>query len=138
MAAGKSKTSLIKKLGIKPGYRVGFENDPAGYRAHLGKLPPGVVAVPEGRRRLDFLQLFVTSRQQLEEILPEAKKRIKPGGMIWISWPKLSSPMAGDLKGGGVREAGLENGLVDVKVAAIDDDWSGLKFVYRKEDRPSI
>lgn len=136
MQAGDSGTPLIAKLGIKPGYRIAFQNDPTGYQSKLGKLPAGVVVAGEGHKRLDILQIFVTERAQLSQIFPRAKKRIKAGGTIWVSWPKLSSPLAGELKGGDVREIGLANGMVDVKVAAIDDDWSGLKFVYRVEDRP--
>lgn len=135
MAAGYSETPLIKKLGIKPGYRIAFQNEPSGYQSLLGKLPPGVVVVGEGHKQLDFLQVFVTEQEQLEPAFEVAKVRIKSSGMLWVSWPKLTSSLSGELKGGVVREAGLASGLVDVKVAAIDADWSALKFVYRVEDR---
>lgn len=135
MAPG-SETPLIKKLGIKPGYRIAFQNEPSGYLSQLGKLPAGVVVAGEGHKQLDFLQVFVTEPDQLEPAFEVAKVRIKPSGMIWVSWPKLTSSLSGELKGGVVREVGLASGLVDVKVAAIDDDWSALKFVYRTEDRP--
>lgn len=85
---------------------------------------------------LDFIQLFAFNRAALLSRLPLARQAIHPAGMIWVSWPKLSSPRKGDLTENDVRQIGLAAGLVDVKVAAIDQDWSGLKFVFRLADRP--
>jgi len=85
---------------------------------------------------LDVLHLFVVDGGQLTEAFPRAKQRIKPGGMLWVSWPKQTSGLKSDLNENIVREIGLAHGLVDVKVAAIDLDWSALKFVYRTKDRP--
>lgn len=134
--AGYSKRSLADKLGLKPGSRVSFSNAPSHYSSLLG-LPAGEVELVGNRSRdLDFLHLFVRDRKRLMAVFPKAKRRIKSNGSLWVSWPKLTSSLAGDLSENLVREVGLANGLVDVKVAAIDEDWSGLKFVYRLKDRP--
>jgi hypothetical protein len=135
-AAGYSKRSLVDKLGIKPGSRVAFSNEPRQYLNRLG-VSTREVEIAGGRaRNLDFLHVFVTDRRQLAAAFPRAKLRIKRDGVLWVSWPKLTSSLARDLSENVVREIGLANGLVDVKVAAIDEDWSGLKFVYRLRDRP--
>lgn len=133
--AGYSKRSLVDKLGIKPGSRVSFSNEPSHYFALLG-VSAGGIEIAGGRARdLDFLHVFVRDRKQLAAAFPRAKLRIKPNGVLWVSWPKLTSTLTSDLSENVVREIGLANGLVDVKVAAIDEDWSGLKFVYRLRDR---
>jgi hypothetical protein len=111
-------------------------NAPAHYLDLLGELPPDVVvAAEETSIPLDFIHLFLTKREDLERAFPQAKDQLSETGMLWVSWPKQSSNLRGDLKENIVREIGLSNGLVDVKVAAIDADWSGLKFVYRLQDR---
>ena len=133
--AGYAKRSLADKLGLKAGSRVSFSNAPRHYSSLLA-LPAGEVELVGDRSRdLDFLHLFVRDRKRLMAAFPKAKRRIKSNGSLWVSWPKLTSSLAGDLTENGVREVGLANGLVDVKVAAIDEDWSGLKFVYRLKDR---
>ncbi len=81
------------------------------------------------------VNLTVTRRADLERLFGALKKALHPNGMLWVSWPKKSSPLAGDLDENGVRATGLAQGLVDVKICAVDDDWSGLKFVYRRRDR---
>ncbi len=135
-ATGYSKRTLADKLGIKPGSRVSFSNEPGRYFALLG-LSRGEIEIASNRaRHLDFLHVFVRNRKQLAASFPQAKLRIKPTGVLWVSWPKLTSTLTSDLSENVVREIGLANGLVDVKVAAIDVDWSGLKFVYRLTDRP--
>jgi hypothetical protein len=134
-SAGYSKRTLVQKLGIKPGFRVAFVNEPDHYRALLGDLPEGLQFGMEDGEPFDFLHLFATHQRQLERDFPAAKARMKMDGMLWVSWPKLKSKLESDLKEGIVRQIGLANELVDVKVAAVDDDWSGLKFVYRLEDR---
>ena len=134
-SAGYSRKPLAAKLGIQEGYRVSFAGAPAHYRTLLGRLPAGVKVVGGRGTRLDFLHLFVQNEPQLMSAIAGAKGRIKVAGMLWISWPKQTSPIRTDLNETTVREIGLSNGLVDVKVAAIDDDWSGLKFVYRLKDR---
>ncbi|MCA9998900.1 MAG: hypothetical protein KDE56_24225, partial [Anaerolineales bacterium] len=83
----------------------------------------------------DFIHLFTVSMAELETLLPQLKAALTKDGMLWISWPKKAAKIATDLDGNRVRELGLATGLVDVKVAAVDEVWSGLKFVYRREDR---
>jgi len=133
--AGYSSKPLIDKLGIKVGYRVSFVNEPSNYGAVLGPLPQDAKALGTNARNLDLIHIFAKDMAQLIAALPRAKARIKQNGTLWISWPKKSSPFHADLDENSVRELGLSNGLVDVKVAAIDDDCSGLKFVYRLKDR---
>jgi hypothetical protein len=135
-AAGYSGKPLVDKLGIRPGYRISIANAPGHYLRLLGKLPEGVVLLAGRASGLDILHLFVVDRGQLTEAFPHAKQRIKPAGMLWVSWPKQTSGLKSDLNENVVREIGLAHGLVDVKVAAIDQDWSALKFVYRTKDRP--
>ena len=84
---------------------------------------------------MDFIHVFSTSQSELRRSFPSLKKRLEKNGLIWVSWPKGASKIETDLDGNHVREIGLKNGLVDVKVCAVDDDWSGLKFVYRLKDR---
>ena len=134
-AAGYSGKPLIDKLGIKAGYRVAFVNEPSDYGALLGSLPQDAKALGTSARNLDLIHIFAKDTAQLIAALPRAKARIKRNGTLWISWPKMTSTFHGDLDENAVRELGLSTGLVDVKVAAIDDDWSGLKFVYRLKDR---
>jgi hypothetical protein len=126
----------LKKLGIKPGFTVWFVDVPEGYVDWLGPLPEGV-EVTAGPRpgSCDFVHFFTTSRAALVARLPQLKAALAKDGMLWLSWPKKASGVATDLDGNGVRELGLAQGLVDVKVAAIDTVWSGLKFVYRLQDR---
>jgi hypothetical protein len=126
---------LADKLGIKPGSRVFFSNEPGHYFSLLGLAAGEIEIAGERARDLDLVHVFVRDRKQLAAAFPRAKRRIKSNGSLWVSWPKLTSSLAGDLSENRVREMGLANGLVDVKVAAIDADWSGLKFVYRVKDR---
>ncbi len=135
MSAGYSGKPLAQKLGIKKGDVLAFSNAPDGYDRLLGKLPDGVIVAREPEGRLDFIQLFATKRAGLEREFPRLKARLKVGGMIWVSWPKATSRLQTDLSDRVVREVGLNNGLVDVKVCAIDDFWSALKFVRRLKDR---
>jgi len=135
-AAGYSGKPLLEKLGIRPGDRVSIENAPGHYLRLLGKLPEGVELFAGRASGLDVLHLFVGDRGQLTEAFPRAKRRINPSGMLWVSWPKQTSALKSDLNENTVRDIGLAHGLVDVKVAAIDQDWSALKFVYRTKDRP--
>ena len=133
--AGYSKRSLVDKLGIKEGHRVAILGAPAGYAKILGELPPKVEPVKELRGENDFLHFFTKSRPALERKFPALKSSLAQTGTLWISWPKGSSGVPTDLNENFVREIGLSNGLVDVKVCAIDETWSGLKFVYRVKDR---
>lgn len=135
MTAGYSGTPLIKKLGIKEGFRVCLIDAPDGYDALLQPLPADVVVEREPVEQCDFIQVFVRNRRALQMWLSVLKDYLLPNGMLWVSWPKRTSPLAMDLTGNIVREDGLGTGLVDVKVCAVDADWSGLKFVYRLKDR---
>jgi hypothetical protein len=137
--AGYSGTPLLKKLGIKEGYRIAFLGAPKEYPKALGKLPPRVIQVAiEARSKadLDLVQLFVKNQAELKKQFPGSKERLRPAGSLWVSWPKRASRITTDLNENVIREFGLEIGLVDVKVCAVDDVWSGLKFVYRVRDRP--
>jgi hypothetical protein len=130
-----SGTPLVRKLGIKPGARLGLINAPDGFDATLGELPDGVVV---GRRLVgsyDVIVAFAVDRAALERRLPGLHDALNQAGGLWLAWPKGNSGMATDLREGVVRELGLAAGLVDNKVCAIDGTWSGLRFVYRLADR---
>jgi hypothetical protein len=135
MPAGYSGKPLVQKLGIREGDLLTFLDAPDGYDRLLGKLPSGARVARGPRESLDFIQIFVTERADMERELPGLKVRLKHGGMIWVSWPKASSGVQTDLSDNVVREVGLKNGLVDVKVCAVDESWSALKFVTRLKDR---
>ena len=136
--AGYSGTPLAKKLGFKQSFRVGFVNAPAGFKQELGTLPDGVqIAVARLPKPLDLIIFFTDSQQLLLREFPKLAQKLKKNGMLWIAWPKKASGVATDLSDNSVRQIGLDAGLVDVKVCAINDVWSGLKFVYRLEDRSS-
>lgn len=137
--AGYSGTPLIKKLGLKPGQRACFLNAPENFPNTLGALPFGIQLIQRlpKTRSLDFIHFFTKERNKLQKSIPQLKAALNWDGILWISWPKGSSKVATDLNENIVREIGLEEGLVDVKVAAIDEIWSGLKFVFRVQDRPS-
>jgi hypothetical protein len=133
--AGYSKTPLAQKLGIKPNSRIALVNAPTDYTRTLGRLPEGVTVLSTPEGPLDLIQFFVTSWSDLDAQFPMLKGALRPDGALWISWPKQSSGEPTDLKENVVREIGLARGLVDVKVCAVDEIWSGLKFVYRVKDR---
>lgn len=135
MPAGYSQTPLIKKLGIKPGHRACFLALPDTVRHEIGPLPEGVVESTSLRGRKDYVHLFATKRSDLERRLPTIKAHLEKGGLCWISWPKKTSGVQTDLDGNAVRRTGLAAGLVDIKVCAVDETWSGLKFVFRRDDR---
>jgi hypothetical protein len=133
--AGYSKRSLVDKLGIKAGCRLAILQAPAGYTALLGDLPADVVIDETMSQPLAFIHFFTASRADLETNFPRLKAALMQNGKLWISWPKRAAKVATDLDENIVREIGLANGLVDVKVAAMDATWSGLQFVYRLKDR---
>lgn len=133
--AGYSKTPLTKKLGIKAGIRLHIVNPPADYFHMLGQLPAGVIEVDRPAGPLDFIHFFAQQRAELERQIPALKQALVFDGMLWVSWPKKASKVKTDLDENGVCKIGLQHGLVDVKVCAVDDIWSGLKFVYRIKDR---
>lgn len=133
--AGYSARSLVEKLGIKPRTRIAIIDPPRGFRATLGKLPPGVTVAAQARGTLPFIHFFVVSRDVLESRLPALLRALEPAGALWISWPKRSSGVVTDITEDVIRAVALPTGLVDVKVAAIDEIWSGLKLVRRRENR---
>jgi hypothetical protein len=134
--AGYSGTPLVKKLGFKEGFRAAFVNPPKGFLSELGPLPSGVeiIAAPLSKR-LDLILFFSKSQQALKKEFPRLAQKLVGNGMLWIAWPKKASGVATDLSDNSVRQIGLDAGLVDVKVCAVNDIWSGLKFVYRVQDR---
>jgi hypothetical protein len=135
VSAGYSGTPLVRKLGIKPGFRVAWPAAPEGFEALLEGLPDGVSVRRALRGRLDLVVGFVTGRAELERRLPALRRAIEPDGTLWVAWPKRASGVATDMTEDVVREVALPTGLVDVKVCAIDATWSGLKLVVRKELR---
>jgi len=133
--AGYSGKPLVEKLGIKAGASVAIVNAPKGYDRILGGLPSGVTRKGNAGGPLDFIQFFTREKRALERRFAALARALAPAGMLWISWPKKASGVATDLTEDVIRVIGLAHGLVDVKVAAVDDVWSGLKFVRRIEDR---
>lgn len=135
--AGYSSTPLSKKLGIKPGGRVSLVAAPTGFADLLDPLPDRVKLIDGARGRSDVLIFFATRSNELNRRFAKLATAITTEGGLWIAWPKRSSCVATDLGGNVVREIGLANALVDNKVCAIDSTWSGLRFVYRLDDRPA-
>jgi Protein of unknown function (DUF3052) len=131
---GYSGTPLPKKLGIKAGFRVGLAKAPAEVRAELREALAECELVKQGGT-LDFAMMFTKSRAELKKEFSRMSRLLAPAGMLWVSWPKKSSGVATDVDENMVREVGLEAGLVDVKVCAVTEVWSGLKFVRRVKDR---
>jgi hypothetical protein len=134
--AGYSGTPLPRKLGIKAGHRVAFPAAPAGFDELLGELPVDVTVRPRAAGTLDVIVFFTARRAELERRLPALRRAMDPAAGLWIAWPKRSSGVATDLTEATVRELGLANRLVDNKVCAIDETWSGLRLVIRLADRP--
>lgn len=134
--AGYSGTPLVRKLGFKPGMRVFYANAPQEFDALVGALPDGVKVLKRPSVGLDLAMLFVVDRAALARALATLQPKLQPAGMIWVAWPKRASGVQTDITEDVVREVALPRGLVDVKVCAIDEVWSGLKLVIRKELRP--
>ena len=134
MPAGYSGTPLAKKLGIKEGYKVCIVNAPDYYFDLFDDLPE-INLVSEKERDIDFVHFFCKESAVLIDAFPRLKSLIAMDGLLWVSWPKKASKVATDVDEALVRNTGLDNGLVDVKVCAVDEIWSGHKFVYRKKDR---
>ena len=135
---GYSLRPLREKLGLNsvktPG-EIALLSAPLSYLPLLEPLPSDLKIIPTVKPNLPFIQLFATEKQELTALCPKLKAALLPTGILWVSWPKGSSPLPTDLNENIIRDIGLQNGLVDVKVIAIDTDWSGLKFVYRLKDR---
>lgn len=135
MTTGYSGTPLSKKLGIKTDHVVAVLNDPGHFEDLLAPVPAGVRFRNDARGRANMAVLFTKSRSELARKLDSLGRMIFPDAMIWICWPKKASKVATDMTEDVVREVALPKGLVDVKVCAVDQTWSGLKLVWRKELR---
>lgn len=133
--AGYSGTPLPKKLGIKEGSRIALINAPEDFAREL-ELPDNAQIVTRVTKPLDIALLFVLTERALLRDFNNLAKKLATNGMIWVAWPKKSSGVATDLSFERVQRIGLDSGLVDVKICAIDEVWSGLKFVIRLKDRP--
>jgi hypothetical protein len=136
--AGYSGTPLPKKLGIKPAHRLAVFNAPDGFLQTLGDLPEAVEVLTEfsGGPALDVIVFFTKELSDLSKRFKAIAKKLAPAGGFWIAWPKKASGVATDLTEDIIRAVGLDAGLVDNKVCAIDETWSGLRFVIRVQDRP--
>jgi hypothetical protein len=134
--AGYSGTPLPKKLGIKEKFRVTLLDLPSEVKAELKSALAGCQVAKGGP--VDFAMVFVKSASELRKQFPRFAKQLAPAGMLWVSWPKKASGVASDLDENEVRRIGLDAGLVDVKVCAVNEVWSGLKFVIRVKDREKL
>jgi hypothetical protein len=133
--AGYSGKPLVQKLGIKPGFRIFADGASLPYGDIVGGLPAGVKIMGRLRPPLDLVHIFAVDAPALRKKLSACRDAVAPDGMVWVSWPKKSSGVATDVTETVVREIGLSSGLVDIKVCAIDDIWSGLKFVIPRDQR---
>ena len=133
--SGYSGTPLAAKLGIKPGSTVVVENAIAGYRALLAPLPAKVRFAKTVSDETDIVHLFVTRRAELATRLPQLMKLMRPDAAVWVSWPKKASKKPTDITEDTIRDVALPLGLVDIKVCAVDETWSGLKLVLRRKSK---
>lgn len=133
--AGYSGTPLTQKLGIKAGQKVITLGAPPGYRKLLSPMPDGVSFATNAEPKATFLHLFVVKRATLEKELKRLRKLIADTGVLWVSWPKKSSGVKTDITEDVIREICLPLGFVDIKVCAVDDTWSGLKLMIRRDNR---
>jgi hypothetical protein len=138
LMAGYSGTPLWKKLGIKDQSEIYLSNGPDDYLDLVSPLPAGVRFVPRLTRETDLVHIFVTEKVRLARQLAFALSRMKPDGVIWVSWPKRSSKVPTDITEDTIREVALPLDLVDIKVCAVDETWSGLKLMIRKEKRKRL
>ncbi len=133
--AGYSGTPLARKLGVKEGHHLAFLSAPAGFRELLSELPSGATVKARATGPLDVIVFFTRRRAELERRLPALRRAMDPAAGLWVAWPKRSSGVDTDMTEDVARELGLANRLVDNKVCAIDETWSGLRLVIRREDR---
>jgi hypothetical protein len=133
--AGYSGKPIVQKLGIQPGFRIFTAGAPATYGDIVGALPPQMSVLTRLSGIVDMVHVFATEAAALGSKLRAYRDAIEPDGMVWVSWPKKSSGVPTDLTDNVVRETALPLGLVDIKVCAIDETWSGLKFVIPKDQR---
>jgi hypothetical protein len=135
LVTGYSGTPLAKKLGIKEGYRIALVNAPQNFEDELGPLPAGVVIVQRLQPSLNLILFFAARQSELSKRFAGLARRLVSNGMLWVAWPKKSSGVMSDLSFEVVQGVGLAEGLVDTKVCAVNDVWSGLRFVIRLRDR---
>jgi hypothetical protein len=135
VSAGYSGKPLVDKLGIKPGDQASYVNPPENFDELLGELPDGVAVRADLAGPLDVIVCFTTQRRVLQQRLKALRRAMAPDGMLWVAWPKKAAKVETDMTEDVVREVALPTGLVDTKVCAIDETWSGLKLVIRKELR---
>jgi hypothetical protein len=133
--AGYSGTPLAKKLGIKPGARIFLSGAPVNYRALVAPLPADAKCVARLDTKTDVVHHFSTKKSELSRFLRASVRKIRSDAAIWVSWPKRASRVATDITEDTIRAIALPLGLVDIKVCAVDEVWSGLKLVIRKENR---
>jgi hypothetical protein len=133
--SGYSGTPLAKKLGIRAGARLFLHAAPQNYRQLVAPLPAGVQTVPRIDARTDIVHVFATARAPLGTALQRARRAMRSDAAIWVSWPKKASRVATDISEDVIRELALPLGLVDIKVCAVDEQWSGLKLVLRRTER---
>jgi len=133
--SGYSGTSLAKKLGIKPGFKIRLFNQPDYYYNLFSDLPTDIKELTDKKIKKDFIHYFSKSAALLNKEIKQLRQEIEQNGMIWVSWPKQASKIETDLTENIIRDIALKNGLVDVKVCAVDETWSGLKLVIRLKDR---
>jgi hypothetical protein len=136
--AGYSGTPLIKKLGVKENFEVALINAPSGFDRELGPLPSGASVRRLTTEPVDFILIFTQRSVDLNKRFAELASKLKPAGMLWVAWPKKASKVETDLSFDIVQRIGLDSGLVDVKICAINEVWSGLKFVIRLKDRRPV
>lgn len=129
ITSGYSGTPLAKKLGIRPGIKVKLVNHPAEYRSYFQYFPDDIKLIENNTELVHFIHYFAKKEDTLLQDFPSLKEQMKQDGMIWISWPKKSAKIQTDLTGNTVRQIGLCQGLVDIKVCAVNEIWSALKFV---------
>ncbi|HTK18637.1 MAG TPA: hypothetical protein VL442_03970 [Mucilaginibacter sp.] len=133
--AGYSGTPLAKKLGIKGDFHIDLINAPEYYLCLFTDLPANLYFENNKDAKLDLIHFFTKRQEEYKSLLPQLKDRIKPNGSIWISWPKKASKVTTDITEDIVRNYALQIGLVDIKVCAVDEIWSGLKLVIPVKDR---
>jgi Protein of unknown function (DUF3052) len=134
-AAGYSGTPLEKKLGMKEGFKVRLVNQPDYYLSLFAELPENIDFLKDKKTKKNLIHYFTKQAKDLYKDIVSLRNEIEPNGMIWISWPKKASKIPTDITEDVIRDLALQNGLVDIKVCAVDEIWSGLKLVIPVKDR---
>ena len=136
--SGYSGTPLAKKLGIKAGFKICLIHQPDHYFDLFSDMPDGIAEVADKKAKKNLIHYFTMSAAELTRDLPSLRSEIEPDGMIWVSWPKKAAKVKTDVTEDVIRDLALSIGLVDVKVCAVNEIWSGLKLVIRLKDRQSV